>query len=224
MNGRGRGRGRGAAPSGPRPVARDDEGNVVEKPLPNLPEEDELNEFKPYVIDYRDLSGHYKHSPFHLRGKDGGRKPAAASNATLASVVTLDPHYFPSELYSEQLKSRGISQAAQAAYWSGHRQQRLQADDADDLTLGRLDELAQKESLRGGLGGMRHGSGGDGALGLTGEAEEDGHGDDDAEADGFGDDEDFVGDEDDPYQQFDDDEGYDDPDDDGDGGNEATYY
>lgn len=29
MNGRGRGRGRGAAPSGPRPVARDDEGNVV---------------------------------------------------------------------------------------------------------------------------------------------------------------------------------------------------
>jgi hypothetical protein len=127
--------------------------------------------------------------------------------------------------------SRGISQAAQAAYWSGHRQQRLQGDDADDLTLGRLDELAQKESLRGGLGGggsgggggrMRPSRGSDGALGLAGEAEE--HGEDDAEADGFGDDEDFVGDEDDPYQQFDDDEGYEDPDDDGDGGNEATYY
>ena len=29
MSGRGRGRGRGAAPSGPRPVARDDDGNVV---------------------------------------------------------------------------------------------------------------------------------------------------------------------------------------------------
>jgi len=29
MIGRGRGRGRGAAPPGPRPVARDDEGNVV---------------------------------------------------------------------------------------------------------------------------------------------------------------------------------------------------
>lgn len=64
-----------------------------------------MNEFKPNVIDYRDLSGQYKHSPFHLRGgKDAGGKPAAGSNATLASVVTLDPHYFPSELYSEQLK------------------------------------------------------------------------------------------------------------------------
>jgi len=29
MIGRGRGRGRGAAPPGPRPVARDDEGNIV---------------------------------------------------------------------------------------------------------------------------------------------------------------------------------------------------
>ena len=112
--------------------------------------------------------------------------------------------------------SRGNSQAAQAAYWSGHRQLRQQADDADDLTLGRLDELAQKESLRG--GGLQNANGGD-AL-LTEEAEED-H--DEAEADGFGDDEDFVGDEDDPYQQFDDDEGYEDPDDD-EGGNEATYY
>lgn len=123
--------------------------------------------------------------------------------------------------------SRGVSQAAQAAYWSGHRQQRLQADDADDLTLGRLDELAQKESLRGGLGGsggVRPSGGGDGAGGLAGEAEEDGRGEYNAEADGFGDDEDFVGDEDDPYQQYDDDEGYEDPDDDGDGGNEATYY
>jgi hypothetical protein len=124
--------------------------------------------------------------------------------------------------------SRGNSQAAQAAYWSGHRQQLLHADDADDLTLGRLDELAQKERLRdgvtgGGASGSARGTGGGEAL-LAGEAEEDGNQGEEAEADGFGDDEDFVGDEDDPYQQFDDDEGYEDPDDDGDGGNEATYY
>lgn len=146
MSGRGRGRGRGAVPSGPRPVARDDEGNVVvletkpegppplypvrfdltsssllvldrrhclfiqiltfflqEKPLPELPKEAELDELLPFVKNYNNISHNYRHSPFCLRGKDGG-KPVAASIATLASVVTLDPEYFPSELYSEQLK------------------------------------------------------------------------------------------------------------------------
>jgi hypothetical protein len=77
---------------------------LQEKPLPELPKQEELEEYKPSVVDYRDISSNYKHSPFHLRGKDDGGKPVAASNATLASVVTLDPHYFPSELYSEQLK------------------------------------------------------------------------------------------------------------------------
>jgi hypothetical protein len=134
-----------------------------------------------------------------------------------------DPN-FSLSLSPFYLYSRGTSQAAQAAYWSGHRQQRHHADDAGDLTLGRLDELAQKESLRGGSGGVGGSGRGGGALGgLAGETGEDGNLiENEAEADGFGDDEDFVGDEDDPFQQFDDDEGYEDPDDDG--NDEATYY
>ena len=48
------------------------------------------------------------------------------------------------------IRSRGESKEAQAAYWATHSQKLQKGDENEDLTLGRLDELAKKESQRGG--------------------------------------------------------------------------
>lgn len=167
----------------------------------------------------------YLNSPFHISAAAGNtastkqtsrRKPLDHS-VPLESIVTLDPIYFPPELYSSQQQNRSASRAAQAAYWEQHATQKK--DDAD-LDFGRrLEMLAKKESVD-------QGGGGTGVI--PGEEPEMSGDVDDQQNEHNGglleEEDDFFEDdlEDDPYQQFDDDEGYEDLDED-DGGHDAYY-
>jgi len=135
----------------------------------------------------------------------------------LESIVTLDPAYFPPELYSSLQQSRSTSRAAQAAYWEQHANRKK--DDAD-LDIGkRLEMLAKKESVEQ-RGNRRVGEEPE----LSGDVEEPQQNEYNEQNGILEEEDDFFEDdlEDDPYQQFDDDEGYEDLDED-DGGHDAYY-
>lgn len=231
MSGRGRGRGRGRGPILPK--VTDDEGNVVPPselgppPLfPNveLPPMLEIEAQDQRLMErWRGLNQYYIKSPYHLRGppKDGvaadiarytGKDSSAGQDAKrLAMVMSLDPRYFPEELYTSKerkVSSRAASASAQQAYWAAEA-----SKISNDNPM--LDRLARLETEYGKLTPEKgEEEGGQKKKAEDGEAEED---------EPIEEDEDDFQDDDDYYQGnvFDDDEGYDDALDDGDDG--ATY-
>ncbi|DBA93149.1 TPA: hypothetical protein ACH3X2_003461 [Trebouxia sp. C0005] len=216
MSGRGRGRGRGRGPILPK--VTDDEGNVVPPsefgppPLfPNveLPPMLEIEAQDQRLMErWRGLNQYYIKSPYHLRGPPKGKDPSAGQDAKrLAMVMTLDPRYFPEELYTSKerkVSSRAASASAQQAYWAAEA-----SKISNDNPM--LDRLARLETEYGKSTPEKGEEGGQKKKAEDGEAEED---------EPIEEDEDDFQDDDDYYQGnvFDDDEGYDDALDDGDDG------
>ncbi|GAB4817003.1 hypothetical protein N2152v2_004049 [Parachlorella kessleri] len=178
-----------------------------------------------------ELTSFWKNSPFYLttpqstsgsraageveRFSDRLRKRQKSERPPLTSILTLDPRYFPEELYSSKQQMAAKSAAAQSAYWAAQQARSSSADAGAEMAIGKLDELAKRES--------RQKVGGAGAeAGPAGRA--DGEGEEaPLEADIEEDEEEMMVD-DDYYQNehFDDDEGYDDGLDDG--GDEGPVY
>ncbi|KAI3438623.1 hypothetical protein D9Q98_001045 [Chlorella vulgaris] len=265
MSGRGRGRGgRGGGRGGmPQPVAKNDDGSIVqvqqldgppplfppikEGRLPPVP--DKLDQTIERQMRWRShLNASLRNSQYFLRreseGVGGKRKraadfvqsyrevmqEAAPSSATTAATggvaagtlpypvtMTLDPRYFPEELYTKQKRSANAS-AAEAAFWAAQREKRAntQREMTDQLALGKLDELARREDRGVGAGKGPGGKGG-------GEGEEG----DEPVAEEFEEEEEDEHPEDDDYYQgdlVDDDEGYLDDYDDGGGGDEGPIF
>ncbi|KAF8063739.1 NLP3 [Scenedesmus sp. PABB004] len=140
--------------------------------------------------------------------RSGGKAPP---KPPLASLLTLHPHHFPEELYSDhdrRLAARGLG---------GELFKRAPAEEGSALAK-RLDTFTQQEAQQGRAGAP-------GGRPAGGAAEPAAADDDDAPAGGsYDEDDDDVMEEDDYYQgeQFDDDEGYDDACDDG--GDEGPTY
>ena len=174
-------------------------------------------EYDSLVRRRRAIKKAYLNSPFHISASSKPSGKSAVKSVPLESIVTLDPAYFPPELYSSLQQSRSTSRAAQAAYWEQHANRKK--DDAD-LDIGkRLEMLAKKESVE---------QGGNRTVGeepeLSGDMEDPQQNEYNEQNGMLDEEDDFFEDdlEDDPYQQFDDDEGYEDLDED-DGGHDAYY-
>ncbi|KAL6778763.1 RPC31 [Auxenochlorella protothecoides x Auxenochlorella symbiontica] len=154
---------------------------------------------------WRNSCFHLTPAAFEAAGKKGtGPTPMQE----LTQILTLDPRYFPQELFGA--KDTKASRGNQAGMWAAAaaRRQRGEVDE-----LGALEALAAAES-------RSRVAGGDVANGVR-PAED---GEDEAEAAIDEEDEDVGEEEDDYYvnERFDDDDGYDDDFDDG-GGDDAIY-
>lgn len=124
-----------------------------------------------------EISYRWRHSPYFLRGEgQGSTRPkrkadyvqsyreleaaaAAASDGTHSGelakctlTMTLDPHYFPEELWGQQSQRGARSAAAEKAYWAEAQKRRAAAREATegDLHLGKLEEMARREAKVGG--------------------------------------------------------------------------
>mmetsp|Transcript_26178 Transcript_26178/g.62258 ORF Transcript_26178/g.62258 Transcript_26178/m.62258 type:complete len:242 (+) Transcript_26178:81-806(+) len=226
-----RGRGRGAAGG---PVARDDEGKPLEveqsgppklyPDLPSLPSKPELSSKDERLLTRRHLLLDYYRSlfsPYYLefqvsrnesveeqiRKYNGAQEvKQKPKRPKLTQVLSLEPRYFPAELYSSVQQRQSVkaqSSEAQSAFF-----RRTAAAEG----LSRLDQLAKLESAAGEAGGKTDGPEGESKKGGEAAQEE--------EEDILEEQDDEEFDEEDDYYQgeaFDDDDGYDDPYDDGDG-------
>lgn len=235
MSGRGRGRGRGRGPIAPK--ITDDEGKEIPAseigppplfPKVELPSMPELEAQDQRLRErWRGLNQAYIKSPYHLKAdlpKDGLSADIARysskyrpenkdSKASLAMVMSLDPYYFPEELYTtkeRKASTRAGTVAAQRAYWAA---QASNAEEEDPM-FARMAKMETELAKRAPEEGDQE----------DGERKkrktEDGEVEEDAPVE---EDEDDYQDDDDYYQGnvFDDDEGYDDALEDGDDG--AVY-
>lgn len=122
--------------------------DTYETRLPKLPSSQVLKETEPLVKSLAAMNSWFKKSPYNL-GAPGDKKRQAAAMEQLASIITLDPNYFPKELWPDGQRRRGGAKGAQAANWGGPSK-RHAGGDAFEFDLGRLEELARRESTQPG--------------------------------------------------------------------------